>query len=111
MKINITGRTDEVSIGMKRRAEEKVSKLLRFYERITWVDVTLDSDKDRHTAEISAGLTRGATVTGKAESDAMYGAIDQAVDKVARQLRKHKAKLTDRRTRRGDAPQADTMGE
>ncbi len=107
MKIRISGRGDEVTAAMKQRAEEKVRKLLRFYERITWADVVLSVERERHRAEISAGLNRGATVVGKAESDTMIGAIDEAADRIARQLRKHKAKLADRRPpRSAPAPEA-----
>jgi putative sigma-54 modulation protein len=89
---------------MKARAAEKVEKLSRFYERITWVDVVLDSERERKTVEMSAGLNRGQTIVGKAESDDMFAAIDLAIDKLSRQLRKHKEKLSDHRPRRGESP-------
>jgi putative sigma-54 modulation protein len=98
LNIKITGRSEAVTAGMKRRAAEKVGKVMKFYDRITWMDVILDVDKQRHRVEVSAGLSRGTTVVGKAESDDMYSAIDQSIDKIARQLRKHKEKLKDHRS-------------
>jgi putative sigma-54 modulation protein len=100
LNIRVTGRTDDVTSGMKNKAQQKVTKLLRFYDRITWVDVVLGVDKERRVAEVTAGLNRGNTVVGKAKSSDMYAAIDQAIDKIARQLRKHKEKLKNRRPRR-----------
>lgn len=102
MNIRITGRTEGVTAGMKAKAAAKVEKLSRYYERITWVDVVLDVEHERHTVEMSAGLNRGQTIVGKAVSSDMYAAIDTAIDKISRQLRKHKEKLADHRPKRGE---------
>ncbi|MHC4470564.1 MAG: ribosome hibernation-promoting factor, HPF/YfiA family [Planctomycetota bacterium] len=106
MNIRVTGRTDEVTSAMKRKAQQKVSKLLKFYDRITWVDVVLGVDKERKTAELTAGLNRGNTVVGKAKSSDTYAAIDLAIDKIARQLTKHKEKLKDHRPSRSMPPES-----
>ena len=102
LNIKITGRSDAVTSGMKKRAAEKVSKIMKFHDRITWVDVILDADKQRSKVEVSAGLSRGTTLIGKAESGDMYTAIDQSVEKITRQLRRHKEKLKDYRPRRSE---------
>ena len=116
MNIRVTGRTDDITPGMKQKAQEKVTKLLRFYDRITWVDVVLGGDKDRRVAEVTAGLNRGNTIVGKAKSGDVYAAIDLAVDKIARQLRKHKEKLKNHRPRRSEPspeqePESPVEGE
>jgi len=103
LNIRITGRTGDVTAGMKAKAAAKVEKLSRFYDRITWVDVILGVTRERKSVEMSAGLNRGQTVIAKTESDDMFTAIDMAVDKITRQLRKHKEKLRDHRPRRGDS--------
>ena len=102
MNIRITGRTGDVTAGMKAKAASKVEKLNRFFDRITWVDVVLDVARERNSVEMSAGLNRGQTIVAKTQSDDMYTAIDLAIDKITRQLRKHKEKLRDHRPRRGD---------
>lgn len=107
MNIKITGRSDAVTAGMKKRAAEKVAKVMKFYDRITWVDVILDADRQRNIVEVSAGLNRGTTLVGKAESGDMYTAIDQSVDKISRQIRKHKEKLRDFRPRRTEPLQGE----
>ena len=112
MSIRITGRTGDVTTAMKAKAAAKVEKFSRFYDRITWVDVVLDVDQDRNCVDMSAGLNQGQTVVGKAESDDMYTAIDLAIDKMTRQLRKHKERQRDHRPRRGDTtPPADGEDE
>jgi putative sigma-54 modulation protein len=103
LNIKITGRTEAVTAGMKKKAAEKVAKFTRFYDRITWVDVILAADNERKTVEMTAGVNRGTKIVGKAESDDMYAAIDLAVDKVTRQLRRHKEKIKSHRPKRADA--------
>jgi putative sigma-54 modulation protein len=100
VKIEVTGRGEEVSAAMKQKASEKIAKVFRFFDRITWVEVTLDSQKDRGSVDVTVGLPAGVTLVGKAESADVYSAIDMAVDKIVKQLRRHKERLKDRRTRR-----------
>lgn len=102
MKINVTGRSDAVTSAMKRKAADKFGKLQRFFDRITWVEVKLDAQNERKTVEVSAGLNRGATIVSKTQENDMYAAIDIAVDKMTRQLRRHKEKLSDKRPRRSE---------
>ncbi|MEN8151105.1 MAG: ribosome-associated translation inhibitor RaiA [Planctomycetota bacterium] len=103
MSIRITGRTGDVTTAMKAKAAAKVDKFSRFYDRITWIDVVLDVEHARNSVDMSAGLNQGQTIVGKAESDDMYKAIDLAIDKITRQLRKHKERQRDHRPRRGGA--------
>jgi putative sigma-54 modulation protein len=100
LNIQIAGRSDDVTHAMKENAQEKVAKLFRFYDRITWIDVVLDAEGVHNSAEVSVGLNQGLTLVGKAETDDMYSAIDQAVEKVGRQVRRHKEKQHDHRYRR-----------
>jgi putative sigma-54 modulation protein len=100
VNINVTGRGEDVTAAMKQKASEKVSKVFRFFDRITWVEVTLDAEQGRGSVDVTVGLPAGATVVGKAEGPDVYSAIDIAVDKIVKQLRRHKERLKDRRTRR-----------
>ena len=100
LNINVTGRGEEVTAAMKQKAIEKVAKIDRYFDRITWVEVTLDVHREQGSVEITAGLPQGATVVGKADGTDVYAAIDVAVDKIVKQLRRHKERRTDRRSRR-----------
>lgn len=95
MRIQITGRHVGVTEAMKEYAREKIEKLERIYGRMTTVEVTLEAGHDRTVAEIVASANRGVRLVGKAESPDMYAAIDLAEEKLARQLVRHKQRLTD----------------
>jgi putative sigma-54 modulation protein len=101
VRIQITGRHVGVTEAMKDYAREKVEKLEKFYGRATTVEVTMDSDHDKSIVEIVASVGRHVRLVGKAESPDMYAAVDLAEEKLARQLQKHKEKLTEHH--RGDA--------
>ena len=101
MRIQITGRHVGVTEAMKDYARDKIDKLERIHGRMTKVEVTLDVGHDRTVVEILASATRHAQLVCKAESPDMYAAIDLAEDKLARQLVKHKQRLTDHHRRDG----------
>jgi putative sigma-54 modulation protein len=56
--------------------------------------VVLSLEKHRHQAEITLN-TNGITVNARDVTEDMYAAIDLAVDKLERQVKKHKEKLKD----------------
>ncbi len=92
--IMVTGRHVHVTDAMKTYAEEKLSKLDRFGDRIIDIAVTMDIQKLEHRVDII--LKYGHTlIKGHAATTDMYASIDQAVDKLQTQLRKYKTRLKD----------------
>ena len=62
---------------------------------LTDVQVTLSVEKQRQIAEATIHIS-GADIHGTAEQDDMYAAIDLLVDKLDRQILKHKEKQVER---------------
>jgi putative sigma-54 modulation protein len=104
VRIQITGRHVGVTEAMKDYARDKVEKLERIYGRMTKVEVTLDAHPERKVVEIVAHANRGARLVGRAESPDMYAAVDLAEEKLARQLLRHKERMTDHHREEGAAP-------
>ena len=101
MKVEITARSEDVPERAKEYAEKKISKMSRFFERITSARVILDSDGDRHKAEMVLAAGGGAVLVGEATDPmSLYAAIDTALDKLERQVKKHKEKLVERNRKR-----------
>ena len=69
---------------------------------VTNVHVILSVEKLRHKAEATIHIS-GADVYADSEEEDMYAAIDSLVDKLDRQIKKHKEKLTDHRREEGRA--------
>lgn len=96
MQINFTGHRVEVTSALKNFTQEKFTKLERHFDKITAINVVFDVEKLRHIAESTILVSKGE-LHASAESDDMYAAIDSLVDKLDRQLIKHKEKIQDHR--------------
>jgi len=95
MQINFTGHRMEVTPALRSFTEEKFDKLERHFDKITAINVIFDVEKLRQIAEATILVAKGE-VHASSESEDMYTAIDILVDKLDRQLIKHKEKIRDR---------------
>jgi putative sigma-54 modulation protein len=96
MTIVLTGRHFELTPAIRAHAEEKLSKLGKLIDNLD-IEVKLDSNKHRQICSIIA-RGKGGTYTGEVTHDDLYGAINESVDVLARQLRKGKtSRLAHRR--------------
>ena len=100
--IKISGRKVSITDGMRDHVNEKIGDALKVFDiRPMSCDVVLRvgmhrSNPDRKTCEVTV-FVRNNVVRVEASSDDMYSAIDDAADKVTRQLRKYKTRVVDRR--------------
>ena len=93
MQININGHHIDLTDSMQDYVNSKFDKLERFFDQITNVQVILRVEKLRQIAEATLHVSQGE-IHATAENDNMYAAIDELVDKLVRQLNKHKEKLS-----------------
>jgi len=93
MQINLTGHHIDITSGLRSFVHEKLERLQRHSDQITNIHVILSVEKDRHKAEAEIHVSRG-NLFAEAEHDDMYAAIDMLMDKLDRQLKKHKGKLS-----------------
>ncbi len=106
MQISITARHFELAYSHKRHAEDQLVRLGKYVENIINADLSLTLEKYRYTAELNMQIN-GAMLASKDESAELFPAIDQAAEKMSRQLKKHNAKLHDHRVKKEDIPQAE----
>jgi putative sigma-54 modulation protein len=92
MKITLTFRNTGGEDWFKQVVDERLGKLQKYLDHPAEAHVVLSVEKFRHVAEISLSAD-GANVIAKEEAKDMNTAIDNAVEKVERQLKKHKAKI------------------
>lgn len=100
MQINVTGHRLEVTPALREFTLSKFDKLQRHFDKITTINVVFDVEKLRQTAEATLFVAKGE-LHASAESEDMYSAIDSLVDKLDRQLIKHKEKLQNHRDPNG----------
>ncbi len=94
MQINVTGRHVDITDSLKSYVENKFQRLERHFEHINNTHVILSVEKERQKAEATVHVNRGNLFADNEQED-MYAAIDGLIDKLDRQLKKHKEKLTD----------------
>jgi len=98
MRVNLTGHHVEITPALKDYLHSKFDRIERHFDNVTAVNCILTVEKLRHKAEAKINV-RGSTLFADAVEDDMYAAIDGLVDKLDRQIKKHKEKLTDHHAR------------
>ena len=97
MQINISTRHGDISDATKEKIIQKVEKILRFFERLTSIDVTVDLDKaDEPNIEMVVRSEKRDEFIASYRSNDMFGSLDQVVSKLEQQIKKHKEKLQER---------------
>jgi ribosome hibernation promoting factor len=96
MQIKFTGHRLEVTPAIRQYAIEKLERLERHFDKITSVNVIFDVEKLRQIVEATVHVAKGE-LHASSESEDMYASIDALVDKLDRQLIKHKEKLKNHR--------------
>lgn len=104
MDIIVTGKHLNITDAIKGYAEKKAKKLERYFDRVIRIQVNLDVESERHTAEMILSAPKGSMLIAEVTNHDIYAAIDRAVDKLERQLTRHKEKLHKRRTKKETPP-------
>jgi putative sigma-54 modulation protein len=91
MQINLTGQNIDITEPLRAYVMSKFDRIKRHFDSVIDIHVVLDVEKlDRHAeATISA---RGKSIFADAKDPDMYAAIDALIDKLDRQILKHKEK-------------------
>ncbi len=97
------------SDALKEYAEKKVAGLSRYFDKVQSLDVVMEVERGRHRVEMVGHLVNKKTAKAEAVTDDMYASVDQAVEKMQRQLVKYKERLRVERKGgdRAEAPQEE----
>jgi putative sigma-54 modulation protein len=97
MNIIVNGRHIEITNALKDYAESKVKKFEKYLSPITEAIVTLSVQKYRHKAEVLL-KANGHMIQAESVTEEAYSAIDEVIEKLERQIKKYKEKLTSHRS-------------
>ena len=92
MKISVTFRNTEGENWHKEYVDDRLKKMKKYIDRPVEAHVVLSVEKFRNVAEVNL-MADGLNVNAKEESKDMHLAIDNAIEKIERQLKKHKEKI------------------
>jgi putative sigma-54 modulation protein len=97
VQIKISMRHGHIKDDTQTKIAEKLEKLPRIFDRITAVELIVDlerSDMPQVDLKVSAKHTPDFLASSMSEN--LMGAVEQAVEKIEQQLRKHKGNVQDR---------------
>jgi putative sigma-54 modulation protein len=93
MQINVTGHHVDVTPALRSYVTEKMQKLTRHFDQVNSVHVILNVEKLQHRAEATVKAS-GRTIFATETAMDMYASIDGLIDKLDRQVRRYKDRIT-----------------
>ena len=96
MLFTISGKHIEITEAIRKHAQEKTSKLPKYYNSINQIEVIMDgSEGGKTSVEIIARAEHSKIFVSTETGEDAYRCIDMAVHKLQRQLRRMKSKERD----------------
>ncbi|PCH84062.1 MAG: ribosomal subunit interface protein [Piscirickettsiaceae bacterium] len=96
MQLSLSGHHVEITDAIRDYTTGKFEKIKRHFDKVIDVHVILTVEKLEQKAEATIQLN-GNKIFAEDTQENMYAAIDSLVDKLDRQVRKHKEKLATHR--------------
>lgn len=114
MQIKISTRHGHLSEETRAFIEEKAQKLLRLFDRITMIQVTVDlKDEVKKVVEFLVNAEHKHDIVAHESHTDVLAAVDLCLAKAEQQLRRYKEKIQDHRRRpsHGDVAGAPSTDE
>ena len=92
--MKITGRHLVITSALRQHIESRFERLVRYEVKLNHLEVILGVSKLQHSAEVVCTM-QGRRIQAKASTREMYATIDQLVDRLSTQIRKHKERQAD----------------
>ncbi|MBE6098046.1 ribosome hibernation-promoting factor, HPF/YfiA family [Schwartzia succinivorans] len=103
----VRGKNMEITPALRDYVEKRVGKVTKYFEHVGEITVLLTVSKGRHIVEVTVPVEGGVLLRGEEATMDMYTSIDLVVEKLERQIHKHKTKL--QRRFRGGGFKADMV--
>jgi putative sigma-54 modulation protein len=113
VQIKISARHGHLAEATQDFIREKAEKLLRYFERLTSIEVTVDLKNEMKVVEFLVSAEHKHDFVAREVNSDILAAIDLVMDKLERQLSRYKEKIQDHRRRpsTGDIASAPTLEE
>ena len=93
MKVTVMSKNIEITPALREMIEKKISKLDKYFEKEVDAKVTISVQKSRHIVEVTIPFS-GIMLRAEEATEDMYKSIDMVEEKLVRQIRKQKTKLS-----------------
>jgi putative sigma-54 modulation protein len=95
MQVIFSGKHLEVTPSLREYAENKLTKLARFFDHVQEVHVMESIMRNQQIVEVTL-YADGTTIRAEERASDMYASIDLVVDKLERQLQRYKGRFISR---------------
>ena len=95
MQIKLSGHHIDITPALHDYVHDKLERIERHFDNVTSAQVILSVEKLRQKAEATIHVA-GNDIFADAVDEDLYAAIDALSDKIDRQIKKHKEKLTEK---------------
>jgi putative sigma-54 modulation protein len=110
MNLHLSGHHLEITSSMRDYITGKLDRVTRHFDHVIDVNMILSVEKLKQKVEANVHLS-GKDIFVESHDGDMYAAIDNLIDKLDRQIIKHKEKHAERRGGRKPAPEAEAEAE
>lgn len=97
MQISVSGKGIDIGTALQNHIESQIEEHVRKYiDRVTGITVVISREAHLFRVDITGnlGTHSGLVMRGRGALDDVYAAFDEALEKVSKQLRRYKRKIT-----------------
>ncbi|MCP5432092.1 MAG: ribosome-associated translation inhibitor RaiA [Alphaproteobacteria bacterium] len=103
MRIQVNGKHVDVGDALRAHVSDRLaSAVAKYYDRPVDAHVTVARDASEFKVDCFVHLSTGMTLQGHARSAEPYPAVDQAVERLEKRLRRYKRRLKDHHNHRAE---------
>jgi ribosomal subunit interface protein len=100
MEITVNARHCKVPDSLRNQAEQRIARMERLDRRITAATLVFDGTSAQRHVEARLAVAGGPPLVGQGDGPTLRNAMDGALSRLERQLKRHRERQIDRRTRR-----------
>ena len=97
MRVSLVERSGHVSEAAKEYARDKAGKLAKYFDRLEGVEVIITQESQKYQVEMIARTDHRQTFVASEVHEDVRASVDLVVDKMERQLVRHKERLRNRK--------------
>jgi ribosomal subunit interface protein len=99
MEITINARHCTVPDSLRNQATQRIHRLQRLHRRLTGGTIVFEVEREVRRAEARLAVAGGPPLISRGEGPTLRAAMDNALDRLARQLKRRRERIITRRSR------------
>lgn len=99
MEITINARHCTVPDSLRNQATQRIARLQRLHRRLTGGTIVFETEREVRRADARLAVAGGPPLIGRGEGPTLRVALDSALDRLERQLKRRRERIIARRGR------------